>query len=57
MPKEKWRPRMPSTALNADQMRKIILKLKWIGMDDEAEHLCEALPRPATWLMAPLDTD
>jgi hypothetical protein len=37
-----------------------ILKLRWMGMDDEAEHACVALqkiePR-ATVLPGPVDTD
>ena len=28
---------------NSDQMHKLILKLRWIGMDDEAEELSARL--------------
>jgi hypothetical protein len=37
-----------------------ILKLRWMGMDDEAEHACVALQKAeptATLLPGPVDTD
>ena len=42
------------------EVRKLILKLRWIAMEEEADRLSESLARAATIecpLMGPRDTD
>ena len=49
-----------AAAVAADDLRKRILKLRWIGMEDEAERLSSLLTRSRAGnpvLMGPRDTD
>jgi hypothetical protein len=49
-----------STASMPEEMRKLILKLRWIGLDEEAERLSATLARiapSACSFMGPRDTD
>ena len=52
--------RAVATASEPGEMRKLILKLRWIGMEEEADRLSESLARlaPADCpVMGPRDTD
>jgi hypothetical protein len=47
-------------AHEADELKKLISKLRWIGMDQEAETMCARLSRISPQdisLVGPLDTD
>jgi hypothetical protein len=49
-----------SPASMPEEMRKLILKLRWIGLDEEAERLSATLARiapSACSFMGPRDTD
>lgn len=51
---------MPDALTSADDLRKRILYLRWIGMEDEAERLCASLAGTAcrdAILLGPRDTD
>ena len=41
--------------LEPREIRKLILKLRWIGMDGEADRLCHMLARVAPSDCAPMD--
>lgn len=50
----------PAVAAKPAEMRKLILKLRWIGLDDEAERLSESLAEFAPVdcpIMGPRETD
>ena len=46
-------------SLDMDHIRKMILKLKWIGLSDEADQLARMAPRDGLLdcLMGPMDAD
>ena len=51
---------MSDVMTSADDLRKRILHLRWMGLDDEAERLCASLARtavPNVILIGPYDTD
>lgn len=59
MPQSKFGAALRPPA-DPDELRKLVLKLRWIGMESEAEILCDHLARTAPAdcvLIAPCDTD
>lgn len=57
---QKGSPQKPDAMTSADELRKRILHLRWMGLEDEAERLCTLLARtavPNIILIGPQDTD
>lgn len=51
---------MPDAMASADDLRKRILHLRWMGLEDEAERLCILLAQtavPDAILIEPRETD
>ena len=49
-------PLSSSHVPEAHDLKELFIKLRWMGMDSEAEHLSHLLP-PDEALVGPIDTD